>query len=513
MGSYPLAALHLNPPPAQPDPLEQYQRLMQIHQQQAMQPLQQQAAQQQVETGAADLQIKNQQIKDQQGLTAAMQHWDGKDYNDILPLAVKNGVSAQTVMGLKSKILEQQQSLSTAAKNNADAVTAQLTAAKTKGDLLDGALTPLIDPKQTPDAALPQAVTQTAQDLVQKGLLDPQHAQQVGQLLQSGDPAQIRQQLDVMRKSNLAQSQILEEGAKQAGITKDNAQAADATANAAKTNMEVQTGASPAMADARYRNILMAQQQGKPVSSDDSAFLKAYQKQKTLVPTANFNLQNAGIGGSGGQPSALAQSVASGQMKWSDVISPRTPMGVKQQFAAEVKAINPNFNSGDFTVEQKAREAFTSGNYSQQLNSINTAREHMKTFTSLADALDNGNVQALNSAGNAIGMQFGSDKATNFNIAKQAFSAEVAKAFSGAGVTEGDRKEIGDKISSASSPAQLKGAAKVADALLAGKQTALQQTYRQSQEGSPNFGNGGGQTGATPSVGGFWSQIPGAVPH
>jgi hypothetical protein len=499
MASIPLPALDVRPPQQQADPLEQYGRLMQLRNMQQNQPLQTQALQQQVQSGQLGIQQQQQQLKDQQAMTAAMQSWDGKDYNQILPLVLKNGGSAQAVMGLKQKILEQQQALSTTLKNNADAGQAQINAVKTKGDLLDGTLSTLVDPKQVPDAQLPQAVQQAAQDLVQKGVLDPQHAQQVGQLLQSGNPAQIRSQLDLMRKTNLAQSQIMEDAAKQAGVTKDVAQAGQANAAAEKDQMEIAAGGTGAMADSKYRNILMAQKTGQPVSAQDQAWKQAYERQKTLASTNTFNLQNSGLGAApGGQPSALAQSVASGQMKWGDVISPRTPMAIKQQFAAEVKAINPNFNSGDFTVEQKAREAFTSGNYSQQLNSINTAREHMKTFTSLADALDNGNVQALNAAGNALGMQLGSDKATNFNIAKQAFSAEVAKAFSGAGVTEGDRKEIGDKISSASSPAQLRGAAATADALLAGKQTALQQTYKQSQSGSPNFGGPTGSTSTDP---------------
>ncbi len=287
----------------------------------------------------------------------------------------------------------------------------------------------------------------------------------------------------------MAQSQITDEAAKQAGITKDVAQAGEANANTARTHAEMAAGGTQAMADSKYRNILMAQKQGQPVSQGDLAFKTAYEKQKTLVPVANFNPQNSGATGTPGQPSAMAQAVASGQMKWGDVISPRTPMSVKQQFAAEVKAINPQFNSGDFTVEQKAREAFTSGNYSQQLNAINTAREHMKTFSQLADALSNNDVQSLNKIGNAFGVQFGSDRATNFQIASQAFGGEVGKAFEGAGVTQSERDSASKSFSPNMSPGQLKGAAMTVDRLLAGKQTALQQTYDQSQKAKPNFGS------------------------
>ena len=181
MASIPLPALHVNVPAPAPDPLEQYSRLAAIQQQQQMRPLQLQEAQNQVQAGQLENQKALQAQKDQQGLTSAMQGWDGKDYNDIFSAAVKNGVSAQSIIGLKSKVLEQQQSIANTLKATADAGQAQINTIKTKGDLLNGALSPLVDPKQVPDAQLPQALQSTAQDLVQKGVLDPQHAQQVGQ--------------------------------------------------------------------------------------------------------------------------------------------------------------------------------------------------------------------------------------------------------------------------------------------------------------------------------------------
>jgi hypothetical protein len=121
MSSIPLPALDIRPQAPQADPLEQYGRLMQLKNQMALQPLQQQAAQQQVQTGAVDLQQKQQQFKDQQAMTAAMQGWDGKDYNDLIPLVQKNGGSAQAVIGLKGHILDQQSKIAEAAKNNAQA--------------------------------------------------------------------------------------------------------------------------------------------------------------------------------------------------------------------------------------------------------------------------------------------------------------------------------------------------------------------------------------------------------
>lgn len=219
MGAYGLPALDIKTP-QQPDLLEKYsqitalrnaQQQQQLNQQEA--PLRLQQMQQGVQSGGVQLQQQQQALKDQQATTAAMQAWDGKDINQLYPLVLKNGGSSTAVIGLKSKVLEQQQAAATAFKNQADGGKALVDAAKTKGDLINGALTPLTDPSQVPDAQLPQALQSTVQDLTQKGLLDPQHAQAAMGLVQQagGDPAKIRQGIALFSKTNMAQSQILQD--------------------------------------------------------------------------------------------------------------------------------------------------------------------------------------------------------------------------------------------------------------------------------------------------------------
>jgi len=232
MGSIPLPALDLNKPAASPDVLEQYGRLMQLQnsqrqsqQAQQMAPLQLQQAQQNVQTGAVELQQKQQQQKDQQAMTSAMQSWDGKDYNQIIPLVVKNGGSAQAVMGLKKNILDQQTQIATAAKDNADAANAGIMATTKKNDLITGALSPLLDSKQVPDAQLPQTLLSTVQSLAQQGVLDPQHAQAAAQLAQSGDPNAMRQGIDTFSKTLTAHSQIVEDALKKAQANSAQAEA------------------------------------------------------------------------------------------------------------------------------------------------------------------------------------------------------------------------------------------------------------------------------------------------
>ncbi len=127
MASIPLPALDPKIP-QQPDILEKYSQFNAVRNLQQNAPLQRQALQQNIQEGELGIQQKQQQIKDQQAVTAAMNGWDGKDYNDILPLVLKNGGSAQAVMGLKKNILDQRTQIATAAKDNADAAQANITA-------------------------------------------------------------------------------------------------------------------------------------------------------------------------------------------------------------------------------------------------------------------------------------------------------------------------------------------------------------------------------------------------
>lgn len=502
MASIPLPALDIRPPAQQPDPLEQYGRLMQLKQMQTMQPLQQQAAQQNVQSNALGIQQQQQQLTDQKAMTSAMQNWDGKDYNDILPLVLKNGGSAQAVMGLKQKILEQQQSISTTLKNNGDAAVAQMSAAKTKSDYLDGALSPLIDPKQTPDAMLPQAVTAAAQSLVQKGVLDPQHAQQVNQILQM-PPDQIRQQLTMMRNSNLAQSQIMEDGAKQAGITKDVAQAGQANAAAQKDQMEIAAGGTGAIADSRYRNIVMAQKLGRPVSADDQAWAAAYQKQKTLNPVTTFNLQNSvpggAPGGTPGQPSALAKMVASGDAKWGDVISPRTPQSVKEAFAKEVQAVNPNFSTSTYAIETKAAEKATSGTWADTRLAYNTALDHSQLLMQAATALQNGDVQALNSLKNKFGTAFGATGPITFNAIANAYNHEVTSVVAKGHMTDKEVETGGASLPANASLPQIQSVVGAYNSLMSSKRNELDKMIKAGAGNKANGVLGVGSDSAQPS--------------
>ena len=174
MASIPLVALSVKPPEAPPDLVGQYGRLQALRQQAQMAPLQQQEAQQQVQQGGLAIQQQQQQLKDQQAMTAAMHEWDGKSLDDLSPLVLKNGGSSTAVMGLKQKALEIKQTYSKIAADDATTGSKNIETQQKKNSMVAGALESL---QQVPDEQLPQALTAKAQDLVNQGLIDPQHAQ------------------------------------------------------------------------------------------------------------------------------------------------------------------------------------------------------------------------------------------------------------------------------------------------------------------------------------------------
>lgn len=221
--------------PQQPNLLEQYGQLQalrgnqqQMQQRAALAPLQQQEAQNSVQQGGLQIQQQQQALKDQQAVTAAMGQWDGKDLNDLSPLVLKNGGSGQAVIGLKQKQLELQSKAAATFKAQADGGKAQVDTLNKRNDILAGGLSPLTDPAQVPDAALPQALDTAVQDLMQKGVLDPQGAQQAEALKQSGDPSAIRTGIKLFVNSHQALSQVVDAAHKEAQTAEANANATNA---------------------------------------------------------------------------------------------------------------------------------------------------------------------------------------------------------------------------------------------------------------------------------------------
>lgn len=476
MGAYP--ALYINPPQ---DPTVGLQRALTLRNLVQQQPLELQQRQQAVQSGQLQLQLQQQQVKDQQAVTSAWKNYDPQKQQpeDLIKGVLNNGGSGNAANQLQQMMLARQQQLMTLDKDSFDLQQKRTDRMLGRFDAAKG----------VSDDQLAGHVQGAIQDSLTAGDLKPQEAQAAYQAFQQvqGDPKAMRDALDSFEKSHMLGSQI--------------ASRAKEAAETAKTQLEtqiMQQYGTPQQQEAKYIALQTQKNLKTPISAQDQAFMKAYEHNKTLVPTATFNLQNAGVAGQGGQPSAVAQMIASGQAKWSDFISPRSPMSVKNTLAAEVKAINPNFNTGDFAVEQAVRKQFTSGSAAQNLTAFNTAIEHANQLNQAVDELGNINERTLNRLGNTIGVELGSDKTTNFNVIKNALSGEISKVFKGGQATDAEIKEVQGPFSASNSPKQLKGAIQNAIRLMNSKREALRSQYQAGMQGQPNFGPPAGAQTASP---------------
>lgn len=439
-------------------PLQLLSQISAVKQQQAEAPLRLQALQQNVQSGGIENQQAQQKLQDQQARTAAMTEWDGKDYNQLYPLILKHGGSADAVMSLQSQVNEAKQKQAQTFKDQADGGKAQAETVKMKGDQIAGALGPLMDPTQVPDAQLPQALAATVQQLTQNGTLDPPHAQAAQQLLQSGaNPSQIRQQLRLFSNGYLAQSQILQSAQQQAATDKYKAETNVADMNLAR-------GGSTDL-DKFQTDYLQSHNMENTPANRQLAF-KEYTKQTKIDPAqvrANVFMQ---------MPQAVADPNHPGQTTF-----------VTRQNAIGMEAPN----SGDVKSIQATQRFFSpAGKGGQNLAAFNTAQNHLQLLGQASEALDNGNLTMLNDVAQKFSKDTGSAAPTNFDAVKNAVKGEVAKALTG-NVTVSEQAELDKDFNNASSPKQVSGVIQKYTQLMQGKKDVLHQQYTDGMKGKVTF--------------------------
>src|SRR6185369_11952721 len=171
------------------------------------------------------------------------------------------------------------------------------------------------------------------------------------------------------------------------------------------------------------------------------------------------DLQVAGIGQGGTMDEnseRTAQAIASGQLPAPTGIALLNPKN--QRLLGRVMEINPQYDATTVTAKKAAATAFTSGPLGNALRSVSTANAHLDQLGELADAMNNGNMQVVNKVQNYFATQTGSPNVTNFDAIKNIVGQEVVKAIVAGGGSMAERDEAAKIFSSASSPAQLKGA-------------------------------------------------------
>lgn len=152
------------------------------------------------------------------------------------------------------------------------------------------------------------------------------------------------------------------------------------------------------------------------------------------------------------------------------------PIGAR--IMARVKEINPEYDAKLWHGGLSATTNFFGGKKGDTVRSFNVAINHLDTLSNLSDALQNGNVQAINKIANRASQEMGGSAPTSFNAAKQLVADEIVKAIVGSGGGVQDREEAAKAVNAAQSPDQLKGVINTYQKLLAGQIEGFQRQYK-----------------------------------
>lgn len=258
-----------------------------------------------------------------------------------------------------------------------------------------------------------------------------------------------------------------------------------------KADAQIQVGAGHDTAHTDAANIRANVASMKPKQRDDQ-YIQIMSKppnQRTPEDVAFKQGYEAMINTKTTQP-GVARATAFANARPVQVVDPSSNNVVYQTAGNAITSGAATPQSADYAAGKSLQKSFTSGDGAKNLNAFNTASAHLQTLGKAAEALHNGDVQGLNRVGNEWAKQTGSPAPQNFEAVKSAVAGEVSKTFKGGQATDAEIKEFNNAISSASSPAQLRGVISTYQDLMESKRGALQQQYEQGMKGLPNFSGG-----------------------
>lgn len=243
-------------------------------------------------------------------------------------------------------------------------------------------------------------------------------------------------------------------------------------------------GMTGPMIESKYVALQAKKNQGQPLSPEDEAFVRAYERNKTLNTQFKFNLEAGGAGNLALNPKqqATAQAILEGRMAPPSSFALRTPYW--QTVMGAVFEQDPQFS------EQRAqlRKDFTVGKHSTEINAINTAMGHVGVLGDAIDALNNNDVKVLNRIANAVGVQVGKDNVTTFNTIVHRVGPELTRAYVGSAAGEGERQLTERDFDPSLGTQQLKSNVGITARLLRSKIASLENQWNQNKgEGMKDF--------------------------
>lgn len=146
---------------------------------------------------------------------------------------------------------------------------------------------------------------------------------------------------------------------------------------------------------------------------------------------------------------------------------------------------DPTFSESQFATRQALQTNFASGQYSQNINSLNTAVGHISDILSNTQGLNNSGFPLFNSVINSTESALGVGAAAKAKLNINAATSELATVFKGSGATDPEIKALGS-ITVNSSPDQIKQYIEGATQLLGSRLSALDDTYTAGMGKSPS---------------------------
>jgi hypothetical protein len=371
-------------------------------------------------------------------------------YEDLISLAIKNGASAATVIGLKKNLLEMQSTAAGIAKDDAQTGQNNAEAMKTKIGLVNDSLSSVLS---LPDNQLAQGIMAASNDLSQKGLLDPQHvqmAQSLAQQAQSGDVAGARQHLQIQIKSMGGFANIITDAQKQADLASTTA---NTTAKNAELDYYAKNGGAPGVPiEAQQQADWLAKNPGKGPS--DFVSWKAKQSPMAMVMG---NMMGGGQQGQQGNPGldfAANNYRLTGQMPAGLTRSPGSTVAVIQRAAQLDQQDGGQGIAANKSVITSYRGALDSlqKNYSQVQAFEDTANKNIDLLQQTAQKIPDLGTRFANVPVRMIsGQMIGTANMAAFKTALQVAQTESARVLStanasGVALTDSMRKDLQDMV-------------------------------------------------------------------
>ncbi len=213
------------------------------------------------------------------------------------------------------------------------------------------------------------------------------------------------------------------------------------------------------------------------LTDDDKSYLQGYQKWIDATKTAP----------------GVARAAAYGQVRaqWQP-IQIANPDG-STSYVSAAQAIGGHMagtQSIPFRTALGVARYMTSGKGGQTLSAYRTAYDHLDLLQRASDALENGDVQTVNSLKNSFREAFGSAAPTNFNSVKSMLAGELANVAKVTGATDSEIKSMKDQLNRSDSMAQIRGVIQTNQDLMDQKAYEMYLQNQSGMQGQPFFGGG-----------------------